>query len=82
MSFIKSLINKNNHKKSMDMFERIKHTLDYSTSHTCIVPIDSEQGYDELFQMLTDRGWSYEFKGNKKEGLHLFVKSSETGYIE
>lgn len=82
MSFIKSLTNKSNHKKCIQMFDRIKHTLDYSTSHTCIVYIGKEDGYEELFQMITDNGWTYELVGNKKEGLHLSIKTAEAGYIQ
>ena len=79
MSFIKTWKDNKQHKKCVQLYERIKHTLEYSTSHSCIVPISGSEGYDELLEWLRGKGWIYEFLGNKKEGFSLSVKSKECG---
>lgn len=69
------LFSRDKHKKCVKMFERIKNGLDYSTSHEYVVRIDNKESYEELFKMLTEHGWVYDFSGNEKEGLYITVKS-------
>ena len=76
MNPIKSFIEKRNHKKCMKVFERIKGSLKYTTSHTTFLYLGTTRGYDELFEKIKEKGWYYELAGNKREGVWLTVKEA------
>lgn len=74
MGLFGNIKNKKNHEKCVKAFNRIKHTIEYSTSNICVISIGKNEGYSELYSMISDAGWSYEITGNEKEGYHLTVK--------
>ena len=76
MNPFKKLIANYRHKKCVKMFERIKKDLNYSTSHTSIIYIATEKGYDELFEKIKAEGWDYRIDGNNREGVFLTVKEN------
>lgn len=75
MSIVDNVKKKHNHKKCSSMWKVVEQKLKDSTSHTAFVYIGKPDGYEELFQRILDKGWSYELLGSKKEGFHLSVKS-------
>jgi hypothetical protein len=76
MNLIKRIIENYRHKKCVKAFERIKKDLKYSTSHTAILYIATEKGYDELFEKIKNKGWNYRIEGNNREGVFLTVKGT------
>ena len=74
MNPITKLIENNRHKKCVKTFQRIKNELKVSTSRTCVIYIATTRGYDELFKMISDEGWSHEISGDNREGIWLTVK--------
>lgn len=76
MNPFKRIIENYRHKKCVKAFERIKKELKYSTSHTAILYIATEKGYDELFEKIKNEGWDYRIDGNNREGVFLTIKGT------
>ena len=73
MGLISNIVDKHNHKKCIEAYEKISKGFSTGSTHSFIFMMDSQSGYAELIESLNNDGFDCDIKGDRKQGFYLLV---------